>query len=494
METYSNLEKLSNDLKNLFQNQNQNENENENYFDFEIICQKNTKKKPISFKTHKSILSTRSAYFKSMFNSKMKEYQENKLILKDFSSSILSSILNYFYSGKIEINLENAVEILIFSSKYLIDELIQFASQFIKENCQVENVVDLLKICESLNLQNIASFCYQFILDHFGEIVKSFAFQDLEENHLNLILSNDQIMVDEIDIFYGLINWGKHKSMIEKETKDLDSNEKLELKNNLKNILHKIRFIDIQEKELSYIFDMDIVPKSISEKMQQFRSNKIGKKTKNLVYLQKFQEEAEKDGSLIFNSRIRLNSRILKDWEYIQIVRQWVPDPDILHVNSLGFSAQRDGFSSRAFHNACDDKGSTLVFIKTKDGFIFGGFTSVGFKSGSPGLLKDEFAFLFTLKNPSNFPPSKFPIYPDRIKSAVESISSSGPIFGSFAPSISSIQYSDIGIHPNLKRGGSDFGFVYQLPSEMRYRSSESRSFFGGSFSWEIEEIEIYLK
>ncbi|KAJ5077687.1 speckle-type poz protein [Anaeramoeba ignava] len=126
MENYLNLEKLSNDLKNLFQNQNQNENEKESYFDFEIICEQNQ----TSFKTHKSILSSRSEYFKTLFKSKMKEYQENKLILKDVSSSILSSILNYFYSGKIEINLENVIEILIFSSKYLIDELIETSFKF----------------------------------------------------------------------------------------------------------------------------------------------------------------------------------------------------------------------------------------------------------------------------------------------------------------------------------------------------------------------------
>ncbi|KAJ5077427.1 hypothetical protein M0811_05950 [Anaeramoeba ignava] len=79
----------------------------------------------------------KSQYFKSLFKSKMKEYQENKLILQDVSSSILSPILNYLYSGKIEINSENAIEILIFSSKYLIDELIGITSNFIKKNLQI---------------------------------------------------------------------------------------------------------------------------------------------------------------------------------------------------------------------------------------------------------------------------------------------------------------------------------------------------------------------
>ncbi|KAJ5076866.1 hypothetical protein M0811_00184 [Anaeramoeba ignava] len=210
METYSNLEKLSNDLKNLFQNQNQNEKEEETYFDFEIICEQDQ----TSFKTHKSILSSRSQYFKSLFNSKMKEYQENKLILQEVSSPILSSILNYFYSGKIEINSENAIQILIFSSKYLIDELIEFSSNFIKNNLQFEIIIDILKLSESMNFNQLLDSSYKFILDNFEEFIKTSFFLELEENHLNSILSNDNISINEFKLFQSIIKWGKHKSNI----------------------------------------------------------------------------------------------------------------------------------------------------------------------------------------------------------------------------------------------------------------------------------------
>ncbi|KAJ5078901.1 hypothetical protein M0811_04624 [Anaeramoeba ignava] len=231
METYLNLEKLSNDLKNLFQNQNQNENEDESYFDFEIICEQNK----TSFKTHKSILSSRSQYFKSLFKSKMKEYQENKLILKDVSSSILSSILNYFYSGKIEINLENAIEILIFSSKYLIDELTEICLNFIKNNLQIETIVDVLKLSESMNLNQLLNSSYKFISENFEEFIKTPFFLELEENHLNSILSNDYIPINEFKIFQSIIKWGKHKSNINQEKE----NQKLEKK---KKKNYKIKF------------------------------------------------------------------------------------------------------------------------------------------------------------------------------------------------------------------------------------------------------------
>ncbi|KAJ5068563.1 hypothetical protein M0811_02505 [Anaeramoeba ignava] len=290
MENYSNLEKLSNDLKNLFQNQNQ--KEEESYFDFEIICEQNQ----TSFKTHKSILSSRSEYFKSLFKSKMKEYQENKLILKDVSNSILSSILNYFYSGKIEINLENAIEILIFSSKYLIDELIGICSKFIKNNLQFETIVDILKLSETMNLNQLLDYSYKFISKNFNKFIKTPFFLELEENHLNSILSNDEIRTNEFKAFQSIIKWGKHKSNINQE-KIIKKEEKEKLQNQISNIIDKIRFIDFTKKELKKSLKEDLIPKQISQKLIEFQKFRNDEKELNQFI------ENEKENSFIFKPR-----------------------------------------------------------------------------------------------------------------------------------------------------------------------------------------------
>ncbi|KAJ5077298.1 hypothetical protein M0811_00618 [Anaeramoeba ignava] len=271
METYLNLEKLSNDLKNLFQNQNQNENQNESYFDFEIICEQNQ----ISFKTHKSILSSRNV-----------------------SSSILFPILNYFYSGKIEINLENVIQILIFSSKYLIDELIEISSNFIKKNFQIETIVDILKLSESMNLNQLLDSSYQFIFENFEEFIKTSFFFELEENHLNSILLNDELSINEFELFQSIIKWGKHKSNINQE-KELEKEEKEQIQIQISNIIDKIRFIDFTNKELKTILKEDLIPNQISEKLIQFQ--KLDENDKNEKELKQF---IEKENSLIFKSRL----------------------------------------------------------------------------------------------------------------------------------------------------------------------------------------------
>ncbi|KAJ5070996.1 btb/poz domain-containing protein [Anaeramoeba ignava] len=488
METYLNLEKLSNDLKNLFQNQ----KKKESYFDFEIICEQNK----TSFKTHKSILSSRSKYFKSLFNSKMKEFQENKLVLQDVSSSILSSILSYFYSGKIEFNLENAIQILFFSSKYLIDELIGIASNFIKNNLQFETVVDILKLSESMNFNQLIDSSYQFILENFEEFIKTSHFLELEENHLNSILSNDEIFINEFELFQSIIKWGKHKSNIiqekEKENQKLDKKDKEKLQIQISNVIQKIRFIDFSKQELKDTLKEDLIPNQISQRLNDFQ------KLQNQKNETKRNQFIENQNSLIFKTRKGTNfkSTIAREKEYITKLKEWINDNEFFFKMKKGYSAKRDGFDCKKWHDICDDKGKTLVIIKTEDNFIFGGFTQVGFTSDKTkwndedqneedGYIFDSNAFIFSLRNDKNDrEPKKFPIRTTEKRYALfYNYSQYGPYFGD----------GDFIINSNMKSGSSEFGLSYKIPETLDQNVDEAESYLAGSYNkWKIEEIECF--
>ncbi|KAJ5069616.1 pep-cterm sorting domain-containing protein [Anaeramoeba ignava] len=495
MENYLNLEKLSNDLKNLFQNQNQNQYQNQNqnqkeeesYFDFEIICEQNE----ISFKTHKSILSSRSHYFKSLFNSKMKEYQENKLILEDVSSEILFSILNYFYSGKIEINLENAIQILVFSSKYLIDELIEICLKFIKNNFQIETIVDVLKLSESMNLNQLLDYSYQFILENFDKFIKTPFFLELEENHLNLILSNYEISLNESEILQSIIKWGKHKVNYFQDI-DEEQNKKEQLQNQISNIIQKIRFIDFTKQEVEDILKQDLIPNQISQKLIQFQ--KLQKKTGTKLN-QFIQKENQNENSLFFKSRNRIliQSSIIQQIEYVHKLQEWINDDDFFSKMKKGFSAKRDGFDCKNWHSAVDGKGKTLIIIKTTDNFIFGGFTQVGWSDVLGGWINDPNAFIFSLRNEKDDrKPVKIPIKKESHFFALRyGYSVYGPFFGgSFDP----FKMQDLIVDSNLQGGLSNLGVAYQLPDGIKLGSVKAKTFLAGSFNeWEVEEIESFF-
>ncbi len=57
---------------------------------------------------------------------------------------------------------------------------------------------------------------------------------------------------------------------------------------------------------------------------------------------------------------------------------------------ALLFRASLHGFSASSFHRRCDKRGPTLTIIKSKLGFLFGGFASISWKSQVRHTRREE--------------------------------------------------------------------------------------------------------
>ncbi|KAJ5075123.1 pep-cterm sorting domain-containing protein [Anaeramoeba ignava] len=164
-----------------------------------------------------------------------------------------------------------------------------------------------------------------------------------------------------------------------------------------------------------------------------------------------------------------------------------------------GFSAKRDGFDSRNWHSKCDNKGKTLIVIKTKDNFIFGGFTQIGFtndkskwrkqdRNDTEGWIIDPKAFIFSLRNDKNDrKPEKFKIKQGEEQFAIHYTLNKGPIFGFGI-------VGDISLNYDLQSGSSNFGFSYNLPKGIKSNTNEAQSYLAGSYyKWVVDELETYF-
>jgi hypothetical protein len=102
-----------------------------------------------------------------------------------------------------------------------------------------------------------------------------------------------------------------------------------------------------------------------------------------------------------------------------------------------------DGFRAKDFHGRCDGHANTLTFIEDTAGNIFGGFAPVEWESrkydakaseafGRHNCVKADpslKSFLFTLKNPHNFPATKFALKAEEKHRAIVCRSDRGPHF-----------------------------------------------------------------
>jgi hypothetical protein len=75
----------------------------------------------------------------------------------------------------------------------------------------------------------------------------------------------------------------------------------------------------------------------------------------------------------------------------------------------LLYSSPTHGLQAYPFHARCDNRGPTPVVLQSPEGYIFGGFSSVSWRS-QLAVVADPSGrcFLFTLKNPHGISPTKY--------------------------------------------------------------------------------------
>jgi hypothetical protein len=140
----------------------------------------------------------------------------------------------------------------------------------------------------------------------------------------------------------------------------------------------------------------------------------------------------------------------------------------------------RDGFGVKEFHRRCDGHANTLTVILDTKGNIFGGFTPVEWDSSDEYKGDDSLkSFVFRLKNPYHFPPSRFALKAEKRNYTLYCDSKYGPVFG-----------NDIAIHDNCNTNTDNstrLGYSYRNDTGM-----DGKIVFTGSFSFQVAEIEVF--
>ncbi|KAJ5067133.1 pep-cterm sorting domain-containing protein [Anaeramoeba ignava] len=434
----------------------------ENKFkDFSIFVKEKEKGNLIEIKVHKAILNVRSSFFKSFFN----QQESSEIRFPDFNKETMEIILRYIYTGEISFSLTQDLIPLLKSSKFFhLDFFSNFLEKRIIDSLNESNVFHYFKENQLIKSKKIQKKCLNFIHSRFSSLQKKGSFLNLDQNQMNIILEFEKKQKEIFDskFFHMIEDW--IQSHYEDRNMDLDQRKEM-----VTNFIIKL---------------CDNNSNPIQNQNQIQNQNPIQNQMKNQKEIQmKNQKEIQMKNQIL--KETWKNSTILSENEQIKNLNIFLEDENFFNSMQKGFSTKKDGFSSQIFHFKVDDKGKTLIIIKTKDNYIFGGFSEVGFISGQKKFLSDPKAFIFTLKNPKNDPPQKFNIKQNQQKTAIQTNSLFGPIFGAGF---------DILLNSNLRNGYTNFGFTYNTPKDIIYGTNEARNYLAGSFqNWEVEEIECYF-
>jgi hypothetical protein len=165
----------------------------------------------------------------------------------------------------------------------------------------------------------------------------------------------------------------------------------------------------------------------------------------------------------------------------------------------LLYRGSRDGTSSTTFHNKCNSMGATLTLIKTKDNYVFGGYTQQSWSS-SGGSVTDTNAYLFVLRQNNITVPSWMQF---NARETTSYYSCSSSLCGnrccyvysyyyatfnnpSYGPTFGNSYNGDISIPDRFDiRAGSSSGLA-NYSNTYGYISSYIRS------SWVVSDVEVF--
>ena len=180
-----------------------------------------------------------------------------------------------------------------------------------------------------------------------------------------------------------------------KETQKLPNKIKLsiekgkEIENNWKNIKLNSLINDCLNIE-NTINNINKIKKCVEKKNSLDLEFKFFPKDEGINQLIKIIQKFGYIKNALFDSKIEIDQELIKTW-----------------LNNKKFKAEllfrktRDGSKPNDFHNKCDNKGITIVFIESTKGYKFGGYTELQWdnKSGAKTINLLSFFLLTISKN-----------------------------------------------------------------------------------------------
>ena len=166
----------------------------------------------IEFKAHRNVLSAASPYFDKLLQSNMKENREGIVRFEEISGSVLKDVLEFIYSGTVDVTQENA-EKLIAAGNYLIIPGLKTASgRFLEREMSHINCISTFYLAEKYECDEFITNSRLFIHENIVTVAKLDEFLLLEAKEIERWISSDEITVkEEADVFKIILDWVNHR-------------------------------------------------------------------------------------------------------------------------------------------------------------------------------------------------------------------------------------------------------------------------------------------
>ena len=164
------------------------------------------------FKAHRRVLSEASPFFERLLNSDMKESKEGVIRLEILTDVGMREILEFIYTGSVQISAEDkAIELIRMADYLVLSSLKTVAGKFLGQYLNILNAISIYCLADIYGCEELLTNTTNFMFANFTAVTKTEGFLNLSGKEVKMLISSDQIVVSsEEDVFKAILTWIDH--------------------------------------------------------------------------------------------------------------------------------------------------------------------------------------------------------------------------------------------------------------------------------------------
>ncbi|XP_069789674.1 kelch-like protein 22 isoform X3 [Narcine bancroftii] len=182
-----------------------------------------------------------------MFAGGLREMQEKEIFLHDISYVVMCKILDFIYTSKMELNLDNVQDVLVAACQLQIPEVIDFCCDFLISWIDDDNILELYRLAEHYSLVQLSDRIDLYILENFLSFSKTQTYRRLPLAKVQSLLSNDKLHANsENSVYEAALLYYYTQEEIERDQVSLHDPPKL---------LEMVRFALIEQQTFQKLYN-----------------------------------------------------------------------------------------------------------------------------------------------------------------------------------------------------------------------------------------------
>ena len=163
------------------------------------------------FPCHRNVLAATSPYFRAMFTTDLNESKQDKINILEVDANSVQQVVEYAYTGRIEITKNNAQNLLAVASLFQIIPIHNACAKFMETQLDISNCIGIHYFAQIHSCDELRNKAKEHIEKNFTEVSQGEEFVSLTKDKVSEILSSNELNVEKEEVvFEALLKWVQH--------------------------------------------------------------------------------------------------------------------------------------------------------------------------------------------------------------------------------------------------------------------------------------------